>query len=31
MLSTALGKLWLSGIEIEWERYYEGEERRRVQ
>ena len=31
VLSTALGKLWLSGIEIKWERYYEDETRRRVQ
>jgi acyl transferase domain-containing protein/acyl carrier protein len=31
VLSGALGKLWLSGIEIDWERYYEDEQRRRVQ
>ncbi len=31
VLSTAIGKLWLSGVEVEWEKYYEGEERRKVQ
>jgi acyl transferase domain-containing protein/acyl carrier protein len=31
VLSTALGKLWLSGVEVTWEKYYEEEKRRRVQ
>ena len=31
VLSTAIGKLWLSGVEVDWERYYEGQERRRIQ
>jgi acyl transferase domain-containing protein/acyl carrier protein len=29
-LATAIGKLWMAGIEIDWKGYYEGERRRRV-
>lgn len=29
-LTTAIGKLWTAGVEIDWSRYYEGERRRRV-
>jgi phthiocerol/phenolphthiocerol synthesis type-I polyketide synthase E len=29
-LTTAIGKLWMAGAEIDWASYYEGEKRRRV-
>jgi acyl transferase domain-containing protein len=29
-LTTAIGKLWMAGAEIDWSGYYEGEKRRRV-
>jgi acyl transferase domain-containing protein len=29
-VAGAQGKLWVKGVEVEWERYYRGEERRRV-
>jgi acyl transferase domain-containing protein/acyl carrier protein len=29
-LTTALGKLWMAGVEINWEKYHEGEKRKRV-
>jgi phthiocerol/phenolphthiocerol synthesis type-I polyketide synthase E len=30
-LTTAIGKLWMAGAEIDWASYYEGENRRRVE
>lgn len=29
-LTTAVGRLWLTGVDIDWKRYYERERRRRV-
>jgi acyl transferase domain-containing protein len=29
-LTIAIGKLWMAGAEIDWERYHEGEKRKRV-
>jgi len=29
-LTGTIGKLWMAGVEIEWNQYYEGEERRRI-
>jgi phthiocerol/phenolphthiocerol synthesis type-I polyketide synthase E len=29
-LTAALGKLWMAGVDVSWDRYYEGEIRRRV-
>jgi phthiocerol/phenolphthiocerol synthesis type-I polyketide synthase E len=29
-LTTAIGRLWLAGVELDWNRYFEGENRKRV-
>ena len=30
MMATALGRLWAEGVEVDWQRYYSSERRRRV-
>ena len=29
-VTEAIGKLWMAGVDVDWEKYYEGEKRRRV-